>query len=154
MSTNAMSCVVAVELGAVRVLLTGDLPAREEAEMAARVGDLATTLLVAPHHGSRSSSSPELLAAAAPQWVLFQAGYQNRFGHPAADVIERYRLLDAHMRRTDFDGAVQWRLKADGTVEVEAWRTEHRRYWHNQPATPARWAGDSESEAPAMPREP
>src|SRR5882672_6394420 len=154
MSTNAMSCVVSVELGAVRVLLTGDLPAREEAEMTARVGDLATTLLVAPHHGSHSSSSPEFLAATGPRWVVFQAGYRNRFGHPAADVIERYQLLDARMRRTDFDGAVQWRLIGDGAVRVEAWRTDHRRYWHNQPAAPARWAGEPESDEPANQREP
>ncbi len=111
MSTNAISCVVAIELGAVRVLLTGDLPAREEAELAARVSDLETTLLVAPHHGSHSSSSPEFLAATGPRWVVFQAGYRNRFGHPAADVIERYQLLDARMRRTDFDGAVRSRSR-------------------------------------------
>jgi len=111
-------------------------------------------LLVAPHHGSHSSSSPEFLAATGPRWVVFQAGYRNRFGHPAADVIERYQLLDARMRRTDFDGAVQWRLKGDGTVQVETWRTEHRRYWHNQPAGAARWVGEPDSEEAASQRDP
>lgn len=86
-STNAMSCVVELRFGATRLLLTGDIPAAEEAAILAREPRLAVDWLAAPHHGSRSSSTDALLAAARPRWVAVQAGYRNRFGHPDATVI-------------------------------------------------------------------
>ncbi len=136
-STNALSCVLAVSLGSARVLLTGDIPAREEAQLAARVDSLAAPLASAPHHGSRHSSSAAFVRAVQPRWVIVQAGYRNRFGHPDAGVVERYRQAGARVIRTDHAGAVQWRWRRDGAVEVEAWRLQHARYWHNRPA-PAR----------------
>ena len=48
-------------------------------------------MLIAPHHGSRTSSSADFLDAVAPQVAVFQAGYRSRFGHPAPDVLQRYR---------------------------------------------------------------
>jgi competence protein ComEC len=135
-STNARSCVVLATLGAHRVLLTGDVPARQEKQLLARAAaaghDLRVALLVAPHHGSHSSSSPELIAATAPRWVSMQLGYRNHFGHPHAEVVARYRAAGAAIERSDQQGAVQWRFAATGTT-VERWRVDHARYWFNQP---------------------
>ncbi len=132
MSTNALSCVIEAGTGDTRVLLTGDIAAREEAQLVAR--DMrAVALASAPHHGSRHSSSAAFVQAVRPRWVIVQAGYRNRFGHPDAGVVERYRRVGAEVMRTDHFGAVQWRFAADGTVAVEAWRRDRARYWHNQP---------------------
>lgn len=133
-TTNALSCVLAVGMDSARVLLTGDLPAREEARLVARVDALAAPLASAPHHGSRHSSSAAFVQAARPRWVIVQAGYRNRFGHPDPGVVERYRQAGAQVARTDHAGAIQWRWRPDGAVEIEAWRLQHARYWHNRPA--------------------
>ena len=90
-STNAMSCVVRVQTGSITVLLTGDIPADGEDALARREPALRAQLLMAPHHGSRSSSSPALLAAVAPSRVFAQSGYRNRYGHPHPEVVDALR---------------------------------------------------------------
>ncbi|MCS6944316.1 MAG: DNA internalization-related competence protein ComEC/Rec2, partial [Sutterellaceae bacterium] len=133
MSSNARSCVVALQLGAWRVLLAGDLPQAQEAALVARQPDLRADLLALPHHGSRHSSSEAFVQATAPRWAFVQAGYRNRFGHPDATVVARYRSAGAEVLRTDHLGALQWRLRADGSVTIFAQRRHAARYWHNQP---------------------
>jgi competence protein ComEC len=152
-STNAMSCVLRARLGDVTVLLTGDIPAAQEAQLLARAqAPMApVTLLSAPHHGSRHSSSAPLLAATQPREVLFQAGYRNRFGHPDAEVLMRYAAAGAVVARSDHGGALQWRLRAHGdSVGPVATRDAARRYWHNQPGA-ARAAATAAGGAP-LPR--
>jgi len=135
-STNARSCVVMAALGPHRVLLTGDVPARQEQQVIDRAQAAARSLradvLVAPHHGSHSSSSPAFIAAVAPRWVSMQLGYRNHFGHPHAEVLQRYRDRGVAIERSDEQGAVQWRFAAAGTTVVR-WRRDHPRYWFNQP---------------------
>ncbi len=134
-STNAHSCVLLAQLGPTRVLLTGDVPARQEGEMARHWGtELQAGLLVSPHHGSRSSSSPALLDAVQPRWVAIQVGYRSRYGHPHPLVLARYAEHGYAVLRTDHDGAVQWRFDRSGAATLERWRRQHARYWHNQPA--------------------
>ena len=132
-STNAMSCVVRVQAGSVAVLLTGDIPSDREAALAARAPALTAQLLMAPHHGSRSSSSPALLDAVAPSRVFAQAGYRNRYGHPDPVVVDRYAARGLLLARTDHGGQLQWRLAADGRIEHNAARATAVRYWHNRP---------------------
>jgi len=67
-------------------------------------------------------------------WVVFQSGYRNRFGHPAPAVVERWRAAGARLARTDERGAVQWRFAA-GHEDMRWTRQVHGRYWHNRPAT-------------------
>ncbi|MFN9031241.1 MAG: DNA internalization-related competence protein ComEC/Rec2 [Betaproteobacteria bacterium] len=132
---NAMSCVVVIEAAGRRLLLTGDLPARQEAELVARSGAaLRASLAMAPHHGSRNSSTDALVQAMGADAVIVQAGYRNRFGHPDASVVARYEAAGGRVLRTDAGGALQWRLRIDGRDEFSAWRKHGRRYWHNQPA--------------------
>jgi competence protein ComEC len=139
-TTNARSCVVLVQIGSHRVLLTGDIPQLQEQQMLARARtagqDLRVALLLAPHHGSHSSSSEALITATAPQWVSMQLGYRNHYGHPHAQVVERYRSHGVVVVRSDQYGAAQWRFAAAGTT-VECWRRDHARYWFNQPAAGA-----------------
>lgn len=130
--TNARSCVVAIELADRRVLLTGDLPARQEIALLERGADVRADLLAAPHHGSRTSSSEPFVSAVAPTWVAVQAGYRNRFGHPDASVLARFVAAGSRVERTDQAGAVQWRFGATGSVHVERYRIDAARYWHDR----------------------
>jgi len=147
LSTNAMSCVVRAQVGNTAVLLTGDLPAREEQELVAREADLHARWLMVPHHGSRSSSTAELLAAVHPEVALLQAGYRNRFGHPHAEVLARYAEQSIPVVRTDHAGAAQWRFAADGTIVFRFWRSFAVRYWHNRPGTGQFQAKSEEAES-------
>src|SRR5262249_40572391 len=113
-NTNARSCVLQVLLGSSRILLTGDLPAAQELGLVERTANLSATVAAAPHHGSRSSSSEPFVRAAAPTWVVVQAGYRNRFGHPHPGVVARYAAIGAALIRTDHTGAVQWRCDLAG----------------------------------------
>ncbi len=153
LSTNAMSCVLELTSGPHRVLLTGDLPAREEQRLVARHPGLRASLVTASHHGSRSSSSDVFVDATRPTWVVYQAGYRNRFGHPADEVVARYAAVAAGAIRTDQSGATQWRLHGDGTIEVDSMRTHHARYWHNRPGR-TMLVGENNDDVPAYQTEP
>jgi competence protein ComEC len=125
--------VLRIALGRHRLLLTGDLPAREEAEMVAREGSLRVDWLSMPHHGSRSSSSEVLLDAVRPAWASAQAGYRNRFGHPDAQVVARYMARGVHVVRSDESGMAQWRFRDRGAVDLHRWRASAHRYWNDRP---------------------
>ena len=132
--TNAMSCVVLARVGGVAVLLTGDLPARGETELILREPELRANWMMAPHHGSHSSSSEMLLESVAPAVAIAQAGYRNRFGHPDPRVVARYAARGIELIRTDHAGAAQWRYAPGESVEFRSWRATAVRYWHNRPA--------------------
>jgi competence protein ComEC len=113
------------------VLLTADVEQKSEREMLASVADkLRSQVLLAPHHGSRTSSSAEFVAQVNPDIVVVAAGYRNRFGHPKDDVLDRYRALGSRIYRTDLDGALLLELSASGAVTVQRYRAQYRRYWH------------------------
>ncbi len=90
---NALSCVLQVtDAGGHRVLLTGDIEAEQEQRMVrSDPTALRSSVLVVPHHGSKTSSSAEFLDATAPSVAVLQAGYRNRFGHPAPGVVGALR---------------------------------------------------------------
>ena len=106
-----------VEAGGASVLLTGDI--ERAAEAALIRGNPRSDVLLVPHHGSRTSSSEEFIAAVAPRWAVVPAGYRNRFGHPAREVLERYSRAGVGILRTDVDGAVHVVLKPQ-LIRVEA----------------------------------
>ena len=142
-----MSCVALVRSGAMVVLLTGDLPARDEEALVVRDHDLHAALLMVPHHGSRSSSSAALLAAVQPDAAIAQAGYRNRFGHPHAEVLARYAERGIPLTRTDHAGAAQRRFGSDGRVEFRSWRSLAARYWHNRPGAEQRTTVEAADES-------
>lgn len=127
--SNNLSCVLLVAVGGRRLLLTSDIEARDEAALLARHPEgLAAEVLLVPHHGSRTSSTPPFLAAVAPREAVIPVGYRNRFGHPKEEIIDRYAAAGSRVWRTDSDGAVEIRLTASATT-VSAWRQERQRYW-------------------------
>lgn len=129
---NELSCVLRISVGEQRILLVGDIEKDGERRLLKEHGDgLYTTLLVAPHHGSKSSSSPGFVAATLPDHVVFTAGYRNRFGHPHRDVVQRYTDSGAQLLRSDEDGAIIATVGAQG-IELERYRRTQRRYWTHQ----------------------
>jgi competence protein ComEC len=128
--SNDRSCVLKIAAARGAVLLTGDIEARSELEMLERgPGELRADVLVAPHHSSRTSSTPEFIAAVQPRWAVLPVGYRNRFGHPKEEVVERYRASGAQMLRTDNAGAVLVRIDGSG-IDLRAYRRIKRRYWY------------------------
>ena len=133
LKTNALSCVMKITTSHGSVLLPADIEKRSEYQLVEHTADaLASTVLVAPHHGSKTSSTDEFVSRVNPRLVIFTAGYRNRFGHPNAEVVERYRSIGSRVLRSDADGAVSLRF-ANSEVVAQATRTLNRRYWHNIP---------------------
>ncbi|PJI96931.1 competence protein ComEC [Acidovorax sp. 69] len=140
---NALSCVLRVAAagseGAV-ALLVGDIEAPQEHSLVARGAALRADLLLAPHHGSKTSSSPVFLETVQPRTALVQAGYRNRFGHPAPDILQRYRERNIRVVESSRCGAATW-ASADPSV-VACERDTSRRYWqHDMPAREQRSDG-------------
>jgi competence protein ComEC len=88
---------------------------------------LRSDVLLVPHHGSKTSSTPAFVAAVAPRIALVQAGYRNRFGHPAPEVVQRYAGLGIPLVGSVACGA--WSASSDGAADCE--RQRSRRYWHH-----------------------
>ncbi len=129
--TNALSCTLKISNQHHSLLLTGDIEAIQEDELVNSIPtQLKSDVLLAPHHGSSTSSTAAFLDAVRPQWVVFQMGYLNRFHHPRPEVVQRYREIGALPLRTDICGAIA--LQFDVGVTVSAYRQEHVRYWYGR----------------------
>ncbi len=127
---NNHSCVLRVSVGQHAVLLAADIERDGESELLSSGEVLRSDILVAPHHGSKSSSSTDFIDAVAPRWVLFPVGYRNRYGFPHAEVLTRYYERSVSPRRTDAEGAVQFELTPEGITSLEGYRGRHKRLWH------------------------
>ena len=132
---NEASCVLRVASGGASLLLPGDLGQDWERRLVPG-NDLSSTLLVAGHHGSQTSSSRPFLAAVAPQWVLYASGFANRYGFPAAAVRERVAATGAAELNTAETGAIRFVLGPAGLEGPELFRDTHRRLWSWRPGPP------------------
>ena len=135
-SGNNASCVLRIEAGGRAILLPGDIEASMERGLVRASEPLAADLILVPHHGSASSSTPEFVAAVSPEWAIYSAGYRNRFGFPKTPVFERWRDAGARAWITGERGAGRWRIHGDGRLEGpwswarDGWAS-NRRYWHS-----------------------
>lgn len=126
---NDRGCTLKISAPYGSVLLPADIEARAEREVVARAeSNLRAEVLVAAHHGSKSSSTPAFVAAVQPDTVVFASGYRNRFGHPHTDVVTRFRERGTTILRSDWDGALEFRFEAAGR-SLTAWRKAEPRYW-------------------------
>lgn len=112
------------------VLLTGDIEAAEEAALLAR-GLEAVDVVVAAHHGSKTSSTPGFIERVQAVHVIAQAGSWNRYGHPADSVRQAWLRAGVRFWQTDVHGGVHAQSRSEG-VTVTSVLESSRRYWHGE----------------------
>lgn len=129
---NDASCVLRIQAGGQSVLLSGDIERAGEAMLLREHNaDLDSDVLIAPHHGSRSSSTPAFVTAVSPAVVIYSAGYRSQFGHPSPEVVERYLAGGATAYNTALSGALTLRLgEASELAAPLEYRQTHGRYWY------------------------
>jgi competence protein ComEC len=134
---NEMSCVLEVRNQKTSLWLTGDVERQGEAEIIERLDQVALSqignrelILMAPHHGSKTSSSIELLKKLRPDQSFAQNGYRNRYGHPHPTVTARYEDLNIPFYQTPKTGAQIWMFKNHSKNSTRFWRHDIKRLWH------------------------
>jgi competence protein ComEC len=140
---NEMSCVLEVRNRNASLWLTGDVEKQGEAQivdrltqnMLDRIGE-KELIFMAPHHGSKTSSSEELLKSLRPDLAFAQNGYRNRYGHPHPSITARYETLDIPFLQTPRTGAQIWRFEGGRKALPTFWRTQVRRLWHREIRNP------------------
>jgi competence protein ComEC len=118
---NNRSLVLLAETSNRRVLLTGDLEAPGERELlqACDLSELGEIdVLKIGHHGSKTSTSLDLLSRTHPRLALISCGTSNRYGHPSPEILERLRQEKVQVLRTDLHGAIRVALPADGPMKI------------------------------------
>ena len=132
LSPNNNSCVLQLLSGKNSVLLPGDIEAQTERKLALKYAKgLRATIIVAPHHGSKTSSSYSLLKNVNPDYVVFSSGYQNSFNHPSEQIVTRYTEFAAIPLATAKSGMISFTVKPQVAIEMpRQYRAETSRYWH------------------------
>ena len=138
---NDRSCVLLINYGGYRILLPGDIERKAERHLLQNYPDLNADIVMAPHHGSRTSSSPAWVDRLQPDYVVYTSGYLNRYRHPASVVVERYRTVGATALTTGYHGAVSFtwpELQGDRRNKVSPavtlYRQTRARYWQQHDA--------------------
>lgn len=133
LKANARSCVLRIAAGGQAILLAGDIEAAQETALL-RGGDrrLRADVLLAPHHGSGTSSTAAFLRAVSPRLGIFQVGHRNRYRHPKREIYARYAEMGIERMRTDQHGAVTLQFGAGAAIAASAWRATNARYWHGR----------------------
>jgi competence protein ComEC len=126
---NDSSCVLRVQGRHGALLLTGDIgEVIEQGMLKRRPQDLRAEVVLAPHHGSAGSSQAAFVAATGARLLLVSSGHGNRFGHPRAEVVQRWREAGAEVLNTADSGAVRVWLGAEG-LQLRERRRVRPRIW-------------------------
>lgn len=129
---NDESCVLRIAAPGGSVLLAGDIEAASERRLIERHGEaLSSSVIVVPHHGSRSSSTPAFVREVGAHAAIFSVGHLNQFRHPHPSVVERWEGAGARSWRTDRQGAIHVTVGAHA-LDIETERSRRGRYWHGR----------------------
>lgn len=130
--SNDKSCVLLIRAPNLTLMHAGDISKAVEWELV-RMGVPDIDVLIAPHHGSKSSSSLRFLLATQPEHIVFSAGYRNRYRHPSEDVVARINkyLPQTKIWNTAHHGAIRLSIDKDLGWQIYASRKNHRRFWHS-----------------------
>ena len=140
---NNSSCVLRIRWRDIQLLLPGDIESATEYQLldSGRLEGLQLDLLVAPHHGSKTSSTAKFVQQLAPKHVVFSAGYQHQFGHPHSSVTKRYSAVGSRVWNTAEQGAItfEWLPSGEppekragelaGELKITTARSQTRRWW-------------------------
>ena len=111
-----------------RILLPGDIEAAAEASVTTQLSKPVTVLL-APHHGSKTSSTVDFVNTVHPKHVVFSAGYRHHFGHPHAQVVARYSRAGSQLWQTAEQGALSFIWDSSGNLQIISARDDGLRFW-------------------------
>ena len=129
-SDNNASCVLLIVAANQKILLPGDIEAVAELALAEDTQLRQAGLVIAPHHGSRTSSSQPFVNALAPKYVVFSAGYANRWGFPQDDIVQRWLDNSACALKTAATGALEFSISDSGELKLDhAARAGWKRPW-------------------------
>jgi len=129
-SENNLSCVLKVSNTSGSILLTGDIEKEAEQLLVERYSTkLNATVLIAPHHGSKTSSSLTFINAVSPKLALFPVGYRNRYHFPNTEVIHRYERNDIQILNTAKNGAVSIKFGTKIMSNPISYRQSHHKIW-------------------------
>ncbi len=125
---NDASCVLKLSSSSNSVLFTGDIEETAEKRLITSYGDkLRSTVLIAPHHGSKTSSSAEFMSKVHPSLGVFSYGYRNRYHHPSLSVIQRYHDNQVRIVDTVSGGAIE--ISLGDELKVQEYRKSHKHLW-------------------------
>ena len=124
---NNSSCVLSITHKEDKILLTGDIEKRVEKELVER-RIAHHDILIAPHHGSKTSSTQSFIEQIQPNDVIFSTGYANQWGFPRTEVVERYKQIGSRIWITHKDGALLV-LEGDDRLKVNSWRDISPHFW-------------------------
>ncbi|MGI2092024.1 DNA internalization-related competence protein ComEC/Rec2 [Shewanella oncorhynchi] len=131
---NNGSCVIRIDDDRQSLLLTGDIEKQIETSLLSRTlsgeYELQSEVLVAPHHGSKTSSTEAFIDAVAPKLVLFPAGFANRWGFPKSTVVERYQQREIMGLTTGIEGQISV-IFQQSEREVKTYRGDLAPFWYN-----------------------
>ncbi len=128
---NDSSCVLRIQTGEHAILLTGDIEKTTEKYLVENSRHLLRSdVVVAPHHGSKTSSTLPFLQAVQPTYVLYPTGYRNKYRFPNKAVFERYRAIGAQSFDTAKDGAIRLIMGVDGVSKLTTYREQEQKFWH------------------------
>ncbi len=129
--SNNRSCVLKISHGSTSILLTADIEKRVERYLISNEHDVSANILLVPHQGSKTSSTPDFIDAVAPEVALVAAGYRNHYGHPHNDVLKRYDDRGIQVLSTITGGTLEIEVGKRGYT-VSPFRAHHRRFWHRR----------------------
>ena len=135
-NNNNNSCVVKISDGKRSLLLTGDISKDVERELLYTAHQkqtkhlLQADIIIAPHHGSKTSSSEAFIAEVNPTWAVFPVGYQNRWHFPALSVLARYQKNDVQQLITANTGFIRFNVQ-NQHIEVKTYREDLAAYWYH-----------------------
>lgn len=129
---NNSSCVLWVEYQGHQLLLTGDIERDMETYLldSTLLKGQAIEVLVAPHHGSKTSSSKDFIQALNPAHVVFSTGYKNRHGHPHKQVVKRYQKQGSVLYNTAHMGALEFAWDDNNIMSIVSERIDSKRFWY------------------------
>ena len=126
---NNRSCVLKIS-GFQNTLLAGDIESEQELRLVnTRPNSLSATVLVAPHHGSTTSSTPVFVHRVDPDIAIFTVGKGNRWGFPNPEVLDVYRGIGSEILRTDREGAITIYSEENG-IRLEKYRSKRPKLWY------------------------
>jgi competence protein ComEC len=133
-SKNDAACVIRIANDSGSFLLTADIEKKAEQILLQQIPEtLVSTVMLVPHHGSKTSSTLAFVQAVAPRLALLSVGYLNSFGFPRPEIVERYRKQGIELLDTATSGALIVDFPRTGDFRLEAYRWHHSHFWHASP---------------------